>query len=86
MHSMNVMHRDIKLQNLMLATKGADPEIKIIDFGMSKRMRSSNEQGCQFVIIFTLGGGGGEGEEGTSHRLLPGCLHLSYHDAGVGRR
>jgi serine/threonine protein kinase len=43
------MHRDLKPENLMLATKGPNSDIKIIDFGLSKLMRSSDEEDQQFV-------------------------------------
>jgi len=36
MHSRNVTHRDLKPENIMFADKELD-EIKIIDFGLSKR-------------------------------------------------
>ncbi len=39
-HSNGVVHSDIKPENIMI---GADGEIKIIDFGISKRVRSEKE-------------------------------------------
>ena len=36
MHSKNIAHRDMKLENLLLTSKEHDAEIKIIDFGLSK--------------------------------------------------
>jgi serine/threonine protein kinase len=37
MHSRDVCHRDIKLENIMYATKDEDSPIKLIDFGLSNR-------------------------------------------------
>jgi len=37
MHFRNVCHRDIKLENIMYATKEDDSPIKLIDFGLSNR-------------------------------------------------
>lgn len=45
MHSRNVVHRDIKAENLLLVSRGdAYPEVKIIDFGFSTvlKMTSTN--------------------------------------------
>lgn len=37
MHSQNVCHRDIKLENIMYASKDEDSPIKLIDFGLSNQ-------------------------------------------------
>jgi len=36
LHSRNIMHRDLKLENFLFDTKTADAKLKIIDFGLSK--------------------------------------------------
>jgi serine/threonine protein kinase len=36
MHAQNVAHRDLKFENIMLTKSN---EIKLIDFGLSKRMK-----------------------------------------------
>ncbi len=36
-HSKGFIHRDIKPQNIMLSAKATDPQIYLIDFGLSKR-------------------------------------------------
>ena len=35
MHSMGVIHRDMKMENLMLANKGDPIVVKLCDFGLS---------------------------------------------------
>jgi len=35
LHSKGYMHRDIKPDNIMIATKGCDHDIKLIDFGLA---------------------------------------------------
>lgn len=48
MHSNKVIHRDIKLENILLAEKpGKDIKLKIIDFGLAKTM-APNEKAKTF--------------------------------------
>jgi calcium-dependent protein kinase len=37
LHGHGIVHRDLKPENFMLATPDVDSEIKLIDFGLSKR-------------------------------------------------
>mmetsp|Transcript_19179 Transcript_19179/g.50103 ORF Transcript_19179/g.50103 Transcript_19179/m.50103 type:complete len:328 (-) Transcript_19179:157-1140(-) len=37
LHSKNIVHRDLKLENLLLSSKGDITTIKIADFGLAKR-------------------------------------------------
>ena len=34
-HSKNIIHRDLKCENILLANTSAKAEVKIIDFGLS---------------------------------------------------
>jgi len=36
LHSFGIVHRDIKLENILMADKGDNSELKIVDFGLSK--------------------------------------------------
>ncbi len=42
MHSRDIVHRDIKLENIMLTDRGQGLEIKIVDFGVAKRASMMN--------------------------------------------
>lgn len=47
MHEKNIIHRDLKPENLLLVRKPRSPldlEVKIIDFGLSKRLEGQNTQ------------------------------------------
>uniref|UniRef100_A0A7S1ZH63 Calmodulin n=1 Tax=Trieres chinensis TaxID=1514140 RepID=A0A7S1ZH63_TRICV len=37
MHSKNITHRDLKYENIMFTSKDPDADVKIIDFGLSKK-------------------------------------------------
>ena len=41
MHAVNIIHRDIKPDNILLTTDGPDTEYKIIDFGLSTFYKGS---------------------------------------------
>ena len=42
LHSINIVHCDIKPQNFLFYDKSSDPKIKLIDFGLSKSMKNRN--------------------------------------------
>lgn len=43
MHSKNIVHFDLKPENIMLSDKSAHPIIKLIDFGLAQRLRQGEE-------------------------------------------
>jgi len=42
LHSKNVCHRDLKLENILLMEPGPNSLVKVTDFGLSKQFNSSN--------------------------------------------
>ncbi|CAG9319145.1 unnamed protein product [Blepharisma stoltei] len=46
LHSKNIVHRDIKLENILLVSKSSDIEIKIIDFGLACESNGSLTMRC----------------------------------------
>ncbi len=36
MHSYGIAHRDLKLENILMADDSDDTELRIVDFGLSK--------------------------------------------------
>ena len=38
LHTSGIVHRDIKLENILLATEAVDSEVKIADFGLSTQL------------------------------------------------
>lgn len=49
MHSQHVIHRDIKPHNVVFQHDGLIPTLKIIDFGLSRVLLSSNDWRRTFV-------------------------------------
>ena len=43
MHDRQIVHRDIKYENILFANDSPMSEIKLIDFGLSKKYASENE-------------------------------------------
>jgi calcium-dependent protein kinase len=43
LHDHGICHRDLKPENFLFSDKSTDPEIKLIDFGLSKRFGNNHE-------------------------------------------
>ena len=43
LHIHGIVHRDLKPENFLLANSDEDAEIKLIDFGLSKRFHSQSD-------------------------------------------
>jgi calcium-dependent protein kinase len=44
MHSRNILHRDLKYENILFVNDSVHAEIKLIDFGLSRMFATANEQ------------------------------------------
>lgn len=49
LHSKNIIHRDLKLENFLFSTRDADPQLNLIDFGLSKHFAHTGELHCEAV-------------------------------------
>lgn len=59
MHNSNIVHRDLKLENVIFTTKEtATAEIKIIDFGLSKKLLANEKRRHTKVGSFNYMGNG----------------------------
>jgi len=54
MHKNNVVHRDIKFENILFEDKAPDSEVKIIDFGLSKKYNMRHHQNS-IIMTETVG-------------------------------
>ncbi|KAM6974427.1 death-associated protein kinase 2 isoform 2-T2 [Tautogolabrus adspersus] len=43
MHAKNIVHLDLKPENMMLSDKSSHPIVKLIDFGLAQRLRQGEE-------------------------------------------
>ncbi|CAD8108273.1 unnamed protein product [Paramecium primaurelia] len=50
LHSQGVMHRDLKPENILFSNEKDDAEIKIIDFGLSKKLKETDKDRKQQLL------------------------------------
>lgn len=53
LHANGIVHRDLKPENFMLVSQDPDSEIKLIDFGLSKRFLESDQQHHMHTVVGT---------------------------------
>ncbi len=53
LHTHGICHRDLKPENFLFLTKDEDSEIKIIDFGLSKKFDHAEMMGKMKTIVGT---------------------------------
>ena len=66
LHDHGICHRDLKAENFIFADSSNDAEIKLIDFGLSKRFGSDPSTELHSIV-------------GTSYYVAPEVLRGSYH-------
>ena len=64
MHSKEVVHRDLKLRNIVFDDKGKHGKLKIIDFGLSEIINNQNKNDLDNTVY------------GTLYYLAPGTLYI----------
>ena len=64
LHGLGIIHRDIKLENILYGSPDSDSDVKIIDFGMSNRLQPGFHQLHSMV--------------GTPYYLAPEVLSGTY--------
>jgi len=58
LHNMNIIHKDLKLENILFSVLGRYDSLKIIDFGLSSKETKPNDNKDQFRV-------------GTTHYMAP---------------
>ncbi|KAG2444732.1 hypothetical protein HXX76_001476 [Chlamydomonas incerta] len=69
LHSMNLVHRDVKAANLLLKSSTSDPRgftVKLADFGFAMRLTEAAEDGSRFAVS--------DQACGTVTHMAPECL------------
>jgi len=54
LHSKGIVHRDLKLENVLFKTKHADARVKIIDFGLSKHFKAGETHDEYVGSLYTM--------------------------------
>lgn len=54
-HKRRYIHRDLKLENVMLADRSADPVVKLIDFGMMVQLPEGSDTFTSPTVLGTAG-------------------------------
>lgn len=54
MHSKNITHRDLKYENIMFANSAPQADVKIIDFGLSKKYADNSFLHDTVGTVYTM--------------------------------
>eukprot|EP00957_Ditylum_brightwellii_P127737 9741340-Ditylum_brightwellii.AAC.1 len=54
LHSKGIIHRDLKLENILFESKDANSNIKIIDFGLSKHFQPGERHKEYVGSLYTM--------------------------------
>lgn len=66
LHEHNIVHRDLKPENFLMNDTGDDAEIKLIDFGLSKRFSTKDNIEKMHTVV------------GTPYYVAPEVLKGNY--------
>jgi calcium-dependent protein kinase len=66
LHSKNIIHRDLKLENFLFSSADADSELRMIDFGLSKHFKYDGEIQHECV--------------GTPYTVAPEVIRAKYDE------
>ena len=53
-HEKGIVHRDIKLENLLLESKRNDANLKVIDFGTSRKVNTDEKMDMKIGTIYYI--------------------------------
>jgi calcium-dependent protein kinase len=67
LHSNNIAHRDLKPENFMFDSRGADSDLKLIDFGLSNKFSNKRDSKSSMDTLV-----------GTPYYVAPEVLRGSY--------
>jgi len=54
LHSYGIAHRDLKLENILMVTDSDEPELKLVDFGLSKMIGPNETTNDPFGTLVTI--------------------------------
>ena len=53
-HEKGIVHRDIKLENMLLESKRSDANLKVIDFGTSRKVNTDEKMDMKIGTIYYI--------------------------------